>query len=364
MAIEKKFVVENMKRVLLKEYIREQTEHAGFGGMQIQRTPMGTRVTLYVERPGLVIGRKGETIKNLTELMKQKFDLKDPQIEVEQVKDPEVNPLIMAEKIANWLERGWHFRRVGHSTVRRIMRAGARGCMIRISGKLTGDRARAEKFRDGTIKYCGEPRYQWMRVGRAIAKLKPGIIGVTVWIMDPEAKLPDEINIIEEGEIVEGEKAAREEEYVPEAVEAKVVGEGAVEVKEHIERIEGDVPEISTAGAEARGEVEAKAEIEEGGGLSKVEKSEKKKVKARKAAEKKRKKERVLRKKEEAKPKRKVRVVKKSEVTVTSVIVMDRKKGAEKAGEEKSGKEEVGGKGKESDMNTKKHEEKDEKKKG
>ncbi|MCI4371894.1 MAG: 30S ribosomal protein S3, partial [Thermoplasmata archaeon] len=96
---------------------------------------------------------------------------------------------------ANALERGWHFRRAGHSTVRRIMEAGAKGCLVVIAGKLTGQRHRREKFKAGHIKYCGEPRNLWMDRGFASAKLKPGIIGVTVEIMDPRAKLPDDIEI-------------------------------------------------------------------------------------------------------------------------------------------------------------------------
>src|SRR5256884_4079545 len=101
----------------------------------------------------------------------------------------------MAEKLANALERGWHFRRAGHSTVRRIMEAGAKGSLVVIAGKPTGQRHRPEKFKAGHTKYCGEPRNLWMGLGFASAKLKPGVIGVTVEIMDPRAKLPDEIEI-------------------------------------------------------------------------------------------------------------------------------------------------------------------------
>src|SRR5437870_3896160 len=172
-----------------------ETRRAGFGGLDIQRTPMGTRVTLLAERPGLVIGRKGSAIKSLTEAVDRQFKFDNPQIEVQEVSAPALNAQIMAEKLANALERGWHFRRAGHSTVRRIMEAGAKGCLVVIAGKLTGQRHRTEKFKAGHIKYCGEPRNLWMDRGFAAAKLKPGVIGVTVEIMDPRAKLPDEIEI-------------------------------------------------------------------------------------------------------------------------------------------------------------------------
>ena len=99
----------------------------------------------------------------------------------------------MAEKLAEALERGWHFRRAGHSTVRRIMQAGAKGCQVIISGKLTGERHRTEKFTEGHVKYCGETAKQVMDLGFAVAKLKPGVLGVKVRIMRPDARLPDEI---------------------------------------------------------------------------------------------------------------------------------------------------------------------------
>src|SRR5436309_8702974 len=192
---DRRIVIENVRRMLLQEYLMKQTQRAGFGGLDIQRTPMGTRVTLIAERPGLVIGRKGGAIKALTEAVDRQFNFDNPQSEVQEVANPSLNAQIMAAKLANALERGWHFRRAGHSTVRRIMEAGAKGCLIVIAGKLTGQRHRRAKFKAGHIKYCGEPRNTWMRKGFAVAKLKPGVIGVTVQIMDPDAKLPDEISI-------------------------------------------------------------------------------------------------------------------------------------------------------------------------
>jgi small subunit ribosomal protein S3 len=196
MGSERKFVTENIRRVLLKEYLMSRVGRAGFGGLDVQRTPMGTRVTLICERPGLVIGRRGEAIKSLTRAIEEDFNFNNPQIEVQEVDNPNLNAQIMAEKLANALERGWHFRRAGHSTVRRIMDNGARGCQVIISGKLTGQRHRTEKFKEGHIKYCGEAKLNFMHQGFAAAKLKPGIIGVTVQIMDPNARLPDEIDII------------------------------------------------------------------------------------------------------------------------------------------------------------------------
>jgi small subunit ribosomal protein S3 len=123
------------------------------------------------------------------------FHLDNPQIEVQEEKQPNLNAQLMAEKLAVALERGWHFRRAGHSTVRRIMESGARGCQVILSGKLTGERHRTERFKNGMIKYCGTAALYQMRKGFAQARLKPGVIGVVVWIMPPDAKMPDEITV-------------------------------------------------------------------------------------------------------------------------------------------------------------------------
>ena len=193
---ERKFIRENTNRILIKEFLTKKIEGAGFGGMSIQRTPMGTRINILVERPGMVIGKGGSKIKELTEAIKDNFNVDNPQIEIQEAgsKAP-LNAQIMAEKLAEALERGWHFRRAGHSTVRRIMDAGAKGCQIIIAGKLTGARHRTEKFTQGHVKYCGEVAKQVMNEGYAVAKLKAGVLGVKVRIMKPDAKLPDEITL-------------------------------------------------------------------------------------------------------------------------------------------------------------------------
>ncbi len=200
MASERKFVAENIRRVLLKEYLMKEVSRAGFGGLDVQRTPMGTRVVLTTERPGLVIGRKGQTIKNLTAVIEDRFGFENPQIEVQEVENASLNAQIMAEKLAFSLERGWHFRRAGHSTVRRIMDAGARGCHIIVAGKLTGQRHRTEKFKEGNIKFCGDTKAEFMDHGYAVAKLKMGVIGVTVEIMSKDAKMPADISVLNKTE--------------------------------------------------------------------------------------------------------------------------------------------------------------------
>ena len=193
---ERSFIRENTNRILIKEFLIKKIEGAGFGGMKIQRTPMGTRINIVVERPGMVTGKGGRKIKDLTAEIKEKFDVENPQIEIEEAgAKASLNAQIMAEKLAEALQRGWHFRRAGHSTVRRIMRSGAKGCQVIIAGKLTGARHRTEKFTEGHVKYCGETAREVMDEGYSVAKLKAGVLGVKVRIMKPDSKLPDEIHI-------------------------------------------------------------------------------------------------------------------------------------------------------------------------
>ena len=220
MSGERTFIRENTNRVLIKEFLVKKIEGAGFGGMNIQRTPMGTRINILVERPGMVIGKGGVKIKELTAAIKENFNVDNPQIEIEEAGSrASLNAQIMAEKLAEALQRGWHFRRAGHSTVRRIMDAGAKGCQVIIAGKLTGARHRTEKFTQGHVKYCGETARQVMDTGYATAKLKPGVLGVKVRIMKPNAKLPDEITLHVEKTKEKEEKKPKEkvkEEKKPE----------------------------------------------------------------------------------------------------------------------------------------------------
>ena len=195
MTVVKDMLKERVRRVQVHDHVQKRTARAGFGGLSIQRTPLGTHVRISAERPGLVIGRKGSDIQRLTEELERKFGYENLQVEAGEVNHFALNPLIMAAKVANALERGWNYRRAGNSMLQRIMDAGARGCQITIAGKLTGLRHRTEKFLSGHIKFCGETALELMDVGIAQAKLKPGTIGVKVAIMKPNARLPDEIEV-------------------------------------------------------------------------------------------------------------------------------------------------------------------------
>ena len=222
MTVVKDMLKERVRRVQVHDHVQKRTARAGFGGLSIQRTPLGTHVRISAERPGLVIGRKGSDIQRLTEELERKFGYENLQVEAGEVNHFALNPLIMAAKVANALERGWNYRRAGNSMLQRIMDAGARGCQITIAGKLTGLRHRTEKFLSGHIKFCGETALELMDVGIAQAKLKPGTIGVKVAIMKPDAKLPDEIEVAKI-EVPVAEEAKEEDTESGEEEETKEV---------------------------------------------------------------------------------------------------------------------------------------------
>jgi small subunit ribosomal protein S3 len=197
MAVEKKFVSEGVRKVRVERYLSKELKRAGFGGMDMARTPLGTQVTIFAEKPGIVIGKGGKLVRQITLNLATDYGVESPQVEVQQVPNPNYNAQIMAERLANALERGWYFRKAGQSIMRRVMESGALGCEVIIAGKLTGPRARVQKFVEGYIKHAGEPSKTIVERGYAIAVKKLGVIGVQVRIIPPGAKLPDDFSVIE-----------------------------------------------------------------------------------------------------------------------------------------------------------------------
>jgi small subunit ribosomal protein S3 len=197
MSIVKRFITESIKRTEIDEFLEKKLERAGYGGVNISKTPLGTHVVIYAMRPGLVIGRGGETIKELAASLEQNFKVSNPQISVSEIEVPEFNAHVIANRVASALERGVHFRRAGFWALNQVMEAGALGCEIVISGKLTTERARFEKFRAGHYPIVGEPALVAMKTAEAHVQLKPGMIGVRVKIMPPDAYFPDKVTIVE-----------------------------------------------------------------------------------------------------------------------------------------------------------------------
>ena len=239
MADEHQFIQDGMQRSQIDEFFADELGRAGYGGMDVAKTPMGTQIVLKAEKPGMVIGKGGKNIRKVTTELEDRFDLDDPQIDVQEVDEPDLNARIVADRLANALERGWYFRKAGHTTIDRIMEAGALGAEIVLSGKVTGARSRVEKFNRGYIKHNGEPAQEIVDEGQGVAVMKLGTIGVTVKIIPPGAELPDDFEIHDDVDVEPVEQAIEDE-----GVESLLEGEPD-EVADVGAEEEVDVPDES-----------------------------------------------------------------------------------------------------------------------
>ena len=207
MSVVKHFISESLKKAEINEFLRNEFERAGYGGVDITKTPLGTHVVVYAMRPGIIIGRGGETIKRLAEVLEKNFMLPDPQISVAEIEIPELNAFVVASRIASALKRGVHYRRAGYWAINQVMEAGALGVEVIVSGKLRSQRSRFEKFRAGYLLKSGQPAMKYVRKAELHVQLKPGILGVKVRIMPPDAEFPDRVLVIEQADTVKEDEA-------------------------------------------------------------------------------------------------------------------------------------------------------------
>ena len=266
MSVVKHFITESIKRTEIDEYLQKKLDRAGYGGVNISKTPLGTHIVIYAMRPGIVIGRGGETIRELAAFLGEKFGVSNPQISVSEIEVPELNAHVVASRVASALQRGVHFRRAGFWSLNQVMEAGALGCEIVISGKLRTERARFEKFRAGYLIKCGEPSLRYMQKAVAHVQLKQGMFGVRVRILPPDTVFPDKLTIADtlppEDELAAkvAEKEAKPEEVdLDEGATEETVQEAAqqaVEAKE-AETAETNAEEAETKEAQTN-EAEAK----------------------------------------------------------------------------------------------------------
>ncbi len=200
MAIERKFVAQNIKEFEIQEFVTNNLRKVGHSHTKLQRTPLGEKIIISASRPGLLIGRRGQNIKTLTKTLKNKFGLENPQIEINEVEDVNENAQIIAERIANSLERfgSSRFKAIGHRVMADIMNSGALGVEILMSGKIPSSRAKRWRFYQGYLKKCGDIAQVGVRKAYSVANLKSGSVGIQIRIMPSSIRLPDKIEFIED----------------------------------------------------------------------------------------------------------------------------------------------------------------------
>lgn len=218
MSAAKNVIKNNFRNMELNEYLAEALKDAGYGGIEVQKTPVGARLTVYVTRPGLAIGRKGVGIKDLMSKIEQNFGLQNPQISVLEVSNPELNPQIMCNRIAQLIERGTAFRRASMWSLNTIMSAGALGVEVVISGKLRTERAHFEKHTIGIVPKSGNDANKIVRTGVTHVLTKMGLMGIQLRIASKVA-VPEEFQF--KDETAESQASPTEVSSQPEGLPSK-----------------------------------------------------------------------------------------------------------------------------------------------
>ena len=183
----------------VRESIKEDIGKGKVSRVRIEYTPVGEKIIVSTHKPGLIIGRQGSKIEELTQMLKKEFKLENPHIEIDEIKQIEFDAQLIADDIALGLERfgPMKFKVLAYKALQRIMKAGALGCEIRVSGKVPSSRAKSWRFAQGYLKKTGDSSKVVNRA-QARAQTKPGTVGIKVSILPPNAVLKDRITVNEE----------------------------------------------------------------------------------------------------------------------------------------------------------------------
>ncbi len=223
MVIERKFVAQKVKEFQVQQYVSSMLTRVGHSKTKLQKTPLGDKIVVHASRPGLVVGRGGKTITTLTEDLKKRFDLENPQIKLNEVENVNLDANIVAERIINSLERFGtaKFKGIGHRALQDVMDAGALGVEILITGRIPGSRAKRWRFYQGYLKKCGDVAVEGVHTAIKVANLKIGSVGVQVKIMPQTTVLPDKVDLIKESKPATVEVEEEDVEEITEHEEKK-----------------------------------------------------------------------------------------------------------------------------------------------
>jgi len=202
--IERKFIAQKIKEFQIQEFVGATLKNVGHSHTKMLKTPLGEKIVIHASRPGLIVGRKGQNIKQLTKTLKKKFNLENPQIEISEVENINLNANIVAERISSSLEKfgTQKFKGIGHKVMTDVMNSGALGIEVLISGKVPSSRAKSWRFYQGYLKKCGDIALVGVKRSYKIARLKTGVVGIKVSLMPPDIRLPDDIKLLSEKEEV------------------------------------------------------------------------------------------------------------------------------------------------------------------
>ena len=168
----------------VRDFLRSKLSHASVSRIQIERPANNARIVIHTARPGIVIGKKGEDIESLRKQVAALMGV-PAHLSVEEIRKPELDAFLVAESVAQQLERRIMFRRAMRRAVTNSMRLGAQGIRINVAGRLNGaEIARSEWYREGRVPLSTLQAH--VDYGTALARTTYGIIGVKVWIFKGE----------------------------------------------------------------------------------------------------------------------------------------------------------------------------------
>lgn len=219
--IEKQIVSKHMKEYLMQEYIKSYLPTGSYSKIDLRKTPLGEKIIIHTSRPGLVVGRKGANLSELTHVLKTKYGMENPQIEVMEIQNPNLDPKSVAESIVNSFERFGpkRFKPIGYRALQSIMDAGALGAEVVISGRgVPGSRAKSWRFLAGHMKKSGDISENFVKRATVVANLKSGSVGIKVNILTPDIIMPDEIKIKDIPKIIVQEIKEKVKEEIKEEV--------------------------------------------------------------------------------------------------------------------------------------------------
>ncbi len=207
--IEKQIVSKNLREYLMQDYVKDYLPKGSYSRIDLKKTPLGEKIIVHTSMPGLVVGRRGENISELSKILKLKFNMENPQVEVAEIDEANLDPVSVAERIASSFERFGpkRFKLIGYKELQNIIDAGAFGAEIVISGRgVPGSRAKSWRFQAGHLKKSGDISESLIKKAIAVANLKSGTIGIKVSILTPDIVMPDKIEIKAKEEILIQEK--------------------------------------------------------------------------------------------------------------------------------------------------------------
>jgi small subunit ribosomal protein S3 len=217
MMLKQYFVRQAIKETEIEKFIRENFPMGDYSKIEMQRTPLGIKILIHTNKPGRIIGRSGRNINEMTDAIKQRFGLENPQLDVKTIRNPDLDAKIVAKQIASSIERGFNYKKIGNLTIKRIMDAGAVGAEIIIAGKFGTGKGMTSKFVEGYLKHCGQPAKELVDYGFEEANTRPGKIGIQVRIMKYFLGIDGELR----GKYEEKEMEQKGEEIVEEIEKAQ-----------------------------------------------------------------------------------------------------------------------------------------------